>query len=34
LDDYELRLTPRHKQGALEIARRTVPAESTKPIRR
>jgi hypothetical protein len=27
LDDYELRLTPRHKRGALQIARRTDPDE-------
>ncbi len=28
LDDYELRLTPRHKDGALQIARRTVPVDA------
>jgi hypothetical protein len=27
LDDYELRLTPRHKDGPLQIARRTAPAD-------
>jgi hypothetical protein len=27
IDDYELRLTPRHKEGALQIARRTAPVE-------
>jgi hypothetical protein len=29
IDDYEVRLTPRHKDGVLEIARRTVPAEKS-----
>jgi hypothetical protein len=35
LDDYEVRLTPRHKDGALQIARRTVPADepNAKPAR-
>ncbi|MCI0331768.1 MAG: hypothetical protein L0228_00915 [Planctomycetes bacterium] len=28
LEDYELRLTPRHKDGALQIARRTVPDDA------
>jgi hypothetical protein len=30
LDDYELRLTPSHKHGALEIARRSIPARTKK----
>jgi hypothetical protein len=30
LDDYEVRLTPRHKDGALQIARRSVPADESK----
>ena len=28
LDDYELRLTPRHKDGVLQIARRGAPVDS------
>lgn len=29
IGDYELRLTPRHKQGALQIARRSAPHEKS-----
>jgi hypothetical protein len=30
LDDYEVRLTPRHKDGPLQIARRSAPVEDAK----
>jgi hypothetical protein len=31
IDDYEVRLTPRHKDGALQIARRTAPVQKKAP---
>jgi hypothetical protein len=31
LDDYELRLTPRNKEGALQVARRSVPPAADEP---